>query len=257
RSTASVNSAMMTEPTQPGTARVLGGESGGVAINDGRNIERSASLPTVDEVLSKYVEAMGGAAAFNAVTTRVIKGVLDLPGVSRGGTFETYAQAPNRILSVMQAHPVGTIKIGYDGRKGWALTSSGVRVLKNTELFAVLREADFYGPLNLKSTYKKVTLAGTSKIGYRDVYVLDLQPPTGTADRLYLDAKTYLPVRMNTLETVGSFSGAVETYLDDWREVDGIKFPFSISQSLPKMSFNFTVKEIKHNVPIDAKIFQP
>jgi hypothetical protein len=62
---------------------------------------------------------------------------------------------------------------------------------------------------------------------------------------------------MNTHETVGAFSGAVETYLDDWHEVDGIKFPFSISQRLPKLTLSITVKEIKHNVPIDAKVFEP
>ncbi|HEU5459439.1 MAG TPA: tetratricopeptide repeat protein [Pyrinomonadaceae bacterium] len=252
-----VSSAMIPEPAPLSTGRVFGGESGGVAINDGQTIERSGSLPTVDEILSKYIAAMGGAAAMNAVTTRTIKGTLDVPGVSRGGTFESYAQAPNKIISVMQAHPVGTVKVAYDGRKGWALTSRGMRTLKGTELNAVLREADFFGPLNLKNTYKKVTLAGTSKIGYREMYVLELQPAIGAADRLYLDSKTYLPARMNTHETVGAFSGAVEIYLDDWQEVDGIKFPFSISQRLPKLTLSITVKEIKHNVPIDAKIFEP
>ena len=257
RSGPAVSSAMISEPVQPSTGRVLGGESGGVAINDGHTIERSGSLPTVDEVLSKYAEAMGGAAAIKAVTTRVIKGTLDVPGVSRGGTYEQYAQAPDKIITVMQAHPVGTVKLAYDGRKGWVLTSKGVRVLKGSELDAVMRESDFYGPLNLKTSYKKVTLAGTSKIGYREVYVLELHSTAGPADRLYLDPKTYLPVRMNSVEIVGSFSGAVEIYFDDWQEVDGIKYPFSISQRLPKLTFSYTVKEIKHNVPIEAKIFQP
>ena len=109
---------MIAEPVQPSTGRVLGGGSGGVAIKDGQTIERSGSLPTVDEVLGKYVEAMGGAAAMKAVTTRVIKGTVDVPGVSRGGTYEQYAQAPDKILTVMQAHPVGTVKGGYDGRSG-------------------------------------------------------------------------------------------------------------------------------------------
>ena len=257
RSAPEVSSAMIVEPPQPTTGRILGGASGGVAINDGQTIDKSGSLPTVDEVLNKYIAAMGGAAAMNAVNSRVMKGSLDVPGVSRGGTFESYAQAPDKILTVMQAYPVGTIKFAYDGNKGWALTSRGVRTLKGTELNAVLREADFYGPLNLKTTYKKVTLAGMSKIGYREMYVIDLQPTTGVADRLYLDAKTYLPARMNTQEIIGAFSGGVEVYLDDWRDVDGVKYPFSISQRSPKLTLSFTIKEIKHNVPIEAKTFAP
>ena len=81
---------------------MIGGETSGVAIRDGQTIENSGSLPTVDEVLAKYVEAMGGAKAINAVTSRVIKGTLDVAGVSRGGSFETYAQAPNKV-DVIQA----------------------------------------------------------------------------------------------------------------------------------------------------------
>lgn len=253
-----VSSTMIAEPVQPSTGRVFGGESGGgVAINDGQTIERSGSLPTVDEVLSKYVEALGGAAAINALTSRVVKGQLDIAGVSRGGSFETYAQAPNKMLTITQAHPVGTNKVGYNGRSGWAWSTAGTRVLKNLELASLQRDAEFYGPLKLKTLYKKVTLAGTSKIGYRDVYVLEFQPAVGSADRVYIDVKTYLPARVNSVLTLGTISAPVEIYLDDWRDVDGLKIPFSMSQRFAKLTLSFTVKEIKHNVPIDAKIFEP
>ncbi len=62
---------------------------------------------------------------------------------------------------------------------------------------------------------------------------------------------------MNSVLSLGNVSAPVEIYLDDWREVDGIKVPFSLTQRFPKVTLSFTVKEIKHNVPIDAKIFEP
>jgi tetratricopeptide (TPR) repeat protein len=254
---ASTITAMVAEPVQPENTRVVSGGSGGVAINDGQTIDRSGSLPTIDEVLNKYVEALGGAAAINALTSRVIKGTLDIPGVSRGGSFETYAQAPNKVLTVIQAHTIGTQKVGYNGRTGWGWTSAGTRTLKNQELTSLQREAEFYGPLKLMSLYKKVTLAGTSRIGYREVYVIDCQPATGTVDRVYIDAKTYLPARLNSVVTLGTLSAPVEIYLDDWREVDGIKIPFIMTQRFPRLTLSFTVKEIKHNVPLDAKLFEP
>jgi len=258
QSTASpVSSAMIAEPVPTGTARVLGGSSGGVAINDGQTIQTSGALPSVDELLNKYVEALGGAAAFKAITSRVIKGTVDIPGVSRGGSFEGYQQAPNKLLTVMQAYPVGTVKVGFNGQSAWTSTSAGVRVLKGKELEAIERESDFYTPLKLKSLYKKVTVAGTSKIGYRDVYVLDCQSFFGPLDRYYLDVKTYLPARVNTLMLVGSVLAPVEMYFDDWRPVDGIKMPFSTTQRFPKMTLSYTVTEVKHNAPIDANIFEP
>ena len=253
-----VSSAMIAEPVKTSSSRMLGGESGSVAINDGRTIETSGSLPTVDEVLSKYVAAIGGAAALNAITSRVIKGTVDLVGVSRGGSFESVTQAPNKFLNTIQVHPLGTIKVGYNGRGGWSRSVHGLRVLKNLELTAVQRTAEFYGPLKLKSIYTKVSLAGMSKIGYRDVYVLELQPASGPVEKFYLDAQSYLPVRMNVVQTFGSTSLPVEIYVDDWQEVDGVKYAFSFSQSdQKKLTLTFTIKEIRHNVPIDAKIFEP
>lgn len=254
---APIDSATIAEPAATGTSRMLGGDSSGVAIRDGRTIEKSGSLPAVDEVLAKYVEALGGAKAIQAVTSRVTKGTVDLAGVSRGGTFESYAQAPNKALSVMQAHPIGTIKLVFDGRNGWSWTKQGLRALKGAELGTVQRDADLYGVLRMKNNYAKVTLEGLSKIGFRDVYVVDFQPAAGAVERLYLDSQTYLPVRMNTVRTRGTVSEPVEIYFDDWRAVDGVKYPFSISQSFPKLTLSFTFTEIRHNVPIDAKVFQP
>ena len=257
RSREPMKSAAIVEPSKVGTSRMLGGESGGVVINDGQLVAASGSLPTVDEVLKRFVEAMGGAAAGNAIKSRATKGTLDVAGVSRGGSFESYALAPNKSLTVIQAHPLGTIKLGFNGRTGWTTSATSKRLLKGTELAKLQRDADFYGWLNMKTVYAKVTMPGMSKIGFREVYVLDLQPATGAVERMYLDAKTYLPVRINSVEMNGTVSEPVETYLDDWREVDGIKYPFTISQRFAKLTLLFTVKEIKHNVALDARMFEP
>lgn len=219
---------MIAEPVQTGSVRVRSSESSGVAIRDGRTIESSGPLPPVDEVLAKYGEAMGAAKAIDAIKSRVVKGSVDVVGVSRGGSFETYTEAPNKSATMVQAYPLGNVKGGFS----------------------------FFGPLKLKNNYAKVTLAGTSKIGYRNVYVLDLQPAAGTVERLYLDAQTYLPVRSNTLMKIGTMSDAVEMYFDNWKEVDGVKYPFFVSQRFPKLTLSYTVKEIQHNVPIDARMFK-
>lgn len=250
-----INSATIAEPERATTSRMLGGESGPVAINDGRAVDSSGSLPTINEVLDKYVQAVGGAATLNAVKSRVVNGTVDIVGVSRGGSFESYTVAPDKALNILQAHPLGKVTIGYNGRIGWSQTGASVRTLKGAELESVQGEADFYAILRLKSIYKKFTLLGKSKIGYREVYVLDMQLPSGPADRLFLDAATYLPVRMNTFFRRG-VSIPVDIYFDDWREVDGIKVPHVLTHTIANRTLTLTVKEIKTNVPVDVKIFE-
>jgi len=202
------------------------------------------------------VQALGGAGAIKAPNSRIMKGTLDVVGVSRGGSFEIYAQAPNKMLSVLNAHPLGVVKVGYNGRVGWSQSERGIELSKGAELEALRRDGDFYSPLNLKQNFTKVSLLGKSKIGYREVFVLELQPRSGSAEKLYLDAETYLPARMNALRMIGKVAVQVEIYLDDWRAVDGIKYPFRISQSSQGVSLNFTVTEIKHNVPVNASLFE-
>src|SRR6185369_9784534 len=102
-----VKDVAVAEPAKPNSSSMFGVESGGVVINDGQTVDKSGSLPTVDELLAKYLEAMGGASALKAVTTRTIKGTVDVVGKMRGGKFETYAEAPNKIATIIDTQPMG------------------------------------------------------------------------------------------------------------------------------------------------------
>jgi tetratricopeptide (TPR) repeat protein len=255
RETAKLSESMIAEPAQLGTSRVIGGALTGGALRDGQTIDSSGPMPTLDEVLARYIQASGGASAISAVNSRVIKGTVDVVGVSRDVNFETYSQAPNKTLMIMPAPPLGPIKMGFNGRSGWAQTTAGIRAIKGVELAALQRDSDFYGPVTLRTNFAKISLLGKSNIGYREVYVLHLQPTSGAGERLYLEAETYLPARLNTTRMVGRLEVPVEIYLDDWRQVDGIMLPFRISQSMPRLTLVFSVKEIQHNVPLNAPMF--
>jgi len=213
-------------------------------------------MPSVDEVINRSIQAMGGAAALKAVTSHVIKGTVEVVGVSRGGSCEIYSGAGNRGRSIMQAHRMGRVRVAYDGQSGWVQTSSGVRALKLGELSAAQRDADLYGLLHLKDTYSKMTLRGKSKIGYREVYVVELQPVSGPPDQMYVDAESYLPVRQNTMRMQGGVLAPLEVYFDDWREVEGIKVPFAMTLRFPKQTLTLTVTEMRSNIPFDSKLFQ-
>ena len=50
----------------------------------------------------------------------------------------------------------------------------------------------------------------------------------------------------------------LQAHFEDYKEVDGIKLPFTIRRSRPDFSFTYKFDEIKHNVPIDdAKFDKP
>lgn len=216
-----------------------------------------AKLPSLDTVLQKYVEAIGGKDAQLKLTTRVIKGKVDLAGVSRGGKMESFTKAPNKSLTVMDVAPVGLIKQGFDGRTGWYFSkTTGTRNMTGAELAALAADADFYRDLKLKELYATTKLIGKTKSGFRELYVVQAVPRGGAAEYFYFDVESGLLFRRDTARQTSAGMVRAEIYYGDWREVDGIRLPFNITQSMGKVSFDFTIEEVKHNVPLEEVVFR-
>ena len=229
--------------------RATRGEVGPALVTD--------SLPSLDTVLQKYADAIGGKDALEKLTTRVIKGKVDLAGVSRGGKMESFMMAPNKSLTVLDMQPMGVTKQGFDGRTGWYFSKTGgMRSLKGPELAAVTVDADFYRDLKIKELYGTTKLVGKTKSGFRELYVVQAVPRGGSAEYFYFDVQTGLLFRRDTTRQTSAGTVRAEIYYGDWREVDGIRLPFNITQSMGKMNLEFTVEEVKHNVPLEEAVFR-
>ena len=212
---------------------------------------------TLETVLQRYVDAIGGKDALAKLTTRVIKGKVDLIGVSRGGQMEGYMKAPNKSLTVLNVQPLGVVKQGFDGHSGWFFSKSvGTRNLKGPELAALTADADFYRDLRIRELYPTTKLLGKTKSGFRELYVVQAVPRGGAAEHFYFDVETGLLFRRDTARQTSEGMVRAEMYYGDWREVDGIRLPFSITQSMARMTLAFTVEEVKHNVPLEEAVFR-
>ena len=84
------------------------------AMNGGAN---PVVMPSADQLLEKFVQALGGAEAFQKISSRVEKGTLTGFG-GRQFPIEVFAKAPDKRLSVMHL-PNGDSITAYDGRVGW------------------------------------------------------------------------------------------------------------------------------------------
>ncbi|HKY28654.1 MAG TPA: thioredoxin family protein [Pyrinomonadaceae bacterium] len=220
-------------------------------------IVTDATLPSLETVLQKYVDAIGGKDALAKLTTRVTKGRVDLIGVSRGGQMEGFMKAPNKSLTVLDMKPLGVTKHGFDGHAGWYFSNKvGLRNLKGPELAALTADADFYRDLRIRELYATTKLLGKTKSGFRELYVVQAVPRGGVAEYFYFDVETGLLFRRDTTRQTSEGTGRAEMYYGDWREVDGIRLPFSITQSMARMTFAFTVEEVKHNVPLEEAVFR-
>lgn len=225
-------------------------------------IDTEEARKKADEVLAAYVTALGGRAALEKLTSRTAKGAFEVTGIAMSGPVETYAKAPNLMLLVLHMPGQETFKDGFDGNLGWEQNpDDGITDKAGLEQGSAMRDADFYQPLKLRLQYPnlifkgpgKVSLGkgGGGKVDERDAVVLEA-PRNGRPRFFFFDSHTGLLLRTEEHDATGKITDAVE--YTDYREVDGVKVPFTI-YIVQDAHFTIKLTEVKHNVPIDDAVF--
>ena len=84
--------------------------------------DAAAADKQIDAVLDRYIEAMGGRAAIEKVTTRIIKASFEGPGMPAALDWTQYAKAPNKQLAEIDIAGMGKMLDGFDGQIAWSKT---------------------------------------------------------------------------------------------------------------------------------------
>ena len=216
----------------------------------------AAKMPTVQEVLAKYVQAIGGRAANEKIKSRIMKGSAEIPAAGIKGTFEYYTAAPGKSLNKIMLAGIGEIIEGFDGTIAWSVNPiQGNRDKQGEELAQTKLTYNFYREINLDKLYPKMELKGMEKLGDKDVYVIVGTPENLPSETFYFDAKSGLLLRQDI--TVISPEGKIptKTFFEDVREVDGVKIPFKIRSVLPQFEIIATTTEVKNNVTVEDAMF--
>jgi photosynthetic reaction center cytochrome c subunit len=240
--------------TKPVSIPVIKDEEGGPAAPEKKTIQ-NAALPKPDELLDKYLAAVGGAAAVEKVTSRVQKGKLMAFG---GQTFpaEVYSKAPDKRVSVMHLKD-GDSVTAFDGQRGWmSVPGRPAHMMSASENESARLDADLYFPVHVKTLYSKFTVKSGEKIAEHDTYLVEGHEEGRPPLRLYFDTQMGLLLRM--VRYAQTPLGLNPTQIDyaDYREVDGVKVPFRWTVARPGNRFTIQVEEIRQNVPVDEAKFK-
>lgn len=214
------------------------------------------SAPSVDEILDKYVQALGGKAALEKLTSRVAKGTFEMDQMPGEATQEIYEKAPNKQLTITDSPSFGTFKRGYNGTTGWQDNpQTGLQDVTGDELASMRRHADFYWSTKLKELYPQMTMKGKESVGGRDAYVIEATPAEGSAETMSFDAESGLLVRLQGEGETPNGPVDFDSTFEDYRDVDGVKVPFVMHQSFGEFSFVIKLTDVKQNVSIDDTKF--
>jgi len=215
------------------------------------------------------VEALGGKAAIDKITSLVHKGMVDMlvpaPPVPQGappppppamGTVaaELDVKAPKGVVSV-QFPGRGPTMMGFDGTIGWVNTP--IREETGDELRMAEELGETVPALSFVNEHTNVLVDAMEKIGDRDVYRVVGTRKEGMAilDRVYFDAQTGLLAR--TYTTMQSVLGAFpeETSYEDYRDVSGVKVPFTLRVVSAEGNRTYKWSQVDANVAVDDSKF--
>jgi hypothetical protein len=214
------------------------------------------TVPPAEQILAKYVDAVGGTSAIEELTTRKEKGTISIAG--RRLAVEILNKTPGKQVSIIHL-PNGDSITAYDGNSGWASSPKGpVRDIPEIEVASARVEADLQWPIHLKQFFSEIKSEKPEKLGAREVYVISGLKAGEVAARFYFDQQSGLLLRM--LRYVKSPLGQNPTQIDyaEYRDQDGVKTPLQQTIARPDARFVIRIDEAKYNVPVDdARFVRP
>jgi outer membrane lipoprotein-sorting protein len=219
-----------------------------------------ALAQTVDEVIAKANEARGGLDKLKAVQSLRMKGKMTMgPGIEAPVTVEMKRPRNARMEFTLQGM---TGVQAYDGQQAWGISPMGSRKPEPmpAEMAKDLdNQSDIDGPLvDYKAKGHQVELLGKEKVEGSDTYKLRLTKKDGDVEYYFLDAESYLPVRVEGKRTVRGTEIEGEGTLGDYKEAGGFLWPHSIqngAKGRPEKQ-TITIEKIEVNPPIDDARFR-
>ena len=222
-------------------------------------VPAGAGAQTVDEIIAKNVQARGGLEKLRALKSLRITAKL-----SEGGFRAVYLQENKREDKVREETIIqGMAQVqAYDGHTAWQINPFGGR--KDPELMSqddskpLVLDADLEGPLvDYKQKGSKAELLGHDSVEGTDCYKIKLTLKNGDVRYYYLDADSFIEIKVETQTNVRGAMHYNDTMLGDYEQVDGVYFPFALAtgESGSELRMRLTVEKIETNVPIDDSQF--
>ena len=208
---------------------------------------------TPDQIIEKYVSALGGADAIRKVISRAMTGTILAVGSQT--PIEVLTKAPNKRVSITHASS-GDSFTAFDGVALWiGNTGRPATQMSEAESRGSALDSEFYLSLRLKELYPQLRRGRPETVAGVNCEVLNGTGAGYPAIRLYFDKTSGLLMRM--VRYAETPLGRIPTQIDyaDYRESDGVKTPFRWTLSRPSGRFTIQIATLKSNVPLDDARF--
>ena len=215
---------------------------------------QSVTAQTVDEVVNKYVDALGGKEKLASLKTVRMEATMTANGADIEITI-TKSQMVGQRMDIavmgMNGYQIITPTAGWSFMPFAGQTSP--EAMKDEQLKSGLSALDLQGNLfNYKEKGNQLELLGKEKVGDADCYKIKATLKSGKIITYFIDSKTNYIVKSVSKQNINGEEKEVENGYSNYKATsNGFIFPYTGTNVQGEMNFT----KIEVNVPVDAKIF--
>ncbi len=219
-------------------------------------------LPSAEEVLKKYVDATGGAEAYQRLRNQHAVGKFSMPAMGMEGKFELFQQHPDKFLALITLEGMGEIQTGLNGKSGWRTDPmQGPRLLEGEELKSLTRDADMQVALEPMKYYESIEVQGVEEVNGERAYRLLFKPKDGgSPSESWYSVESGLQLKSASTQETPMGEMKFENTLHDYKELDGdvkLKQPHRIVTSGGGTEYVVTLEKVETNIDMPANRFEP
>ena len=220
----------------------------------------TAGAQTVDEVVAKHIQAIGGKEKLAAFKTLKMNSSIDMMGMK----LPVINIIVDRKASRSEVTFQGMTQIMVtDGETGWMISpfqgKTEPEKINEEMVKQAKEERDLSGPLyNYKEKGNKVDLLGKEEMEGTDVFKLKITRPSGDISYQYIDAGNYLLLKETSKQKFQDKEVESEKIYSNYKMVDGLNMPHTIElrQAGESTGQIVTIESIQVNAPVDDNIFK-
>jgi hypothetical protein len=219
----------------------------------------TVSAQTADEIIGKYVQAVGGKDLLTKITSVYTESTMDIMGMQ--GTVKSTTMNGKGMRQDMDISG-STITTCYSDKGGWSINPmTGATTPEdmpagqyNSGKDNIVVGAPF---IYYADKGYKAELVGNETVGTVNAYKIKLTAPDSTSTFYFFDpATSYLVRAIQSMEMQGQMTDNEITY-SDYRQVEGYAVPYKIDMNIAGGQFQMgmTVTKVELNKPVDETTF--
>lgn len=191
-----------------------------------------APLPSGADLVAKYVEAIGGEAAWRALTSMRGTGVIEVPAQNLRGTLEMMSARPSRSVIRMDIGGLGRSEIGFSDGVGWMIDPMvGPSLVTGKPLTEMKNDAHFDATLHPPDLVASIVTVARVEFDGRPAFKATVTYVTGETRDEYFDAEHGLLLGTEGISETPMGKVPMKITLRDYKTFGAIKQPTRMIQS--------------------------